>query len=262
LDSVILQDSLYEKAYLLRAVCFQKTGYVDKAILDFKLAMSNDPENQDILMFLANGYEEQMNWDSARHYFNLSFSLDSNLVKAQAGLLKANAEVGQWEEVKENISILEKKGYIGPKISYYKGLYSMSNADTLKAEKEFMEAIEMDSTYGPASYALALMWYKRADLDSSKVFLDLFIATQKQPEARAHLLRARIGLSKGDTLPALIDLNEVLHLDSVNVQAHVLRAPVKIYFGDSSGACEDLIMALSDSLFSDSTLYFHYNCAE
>jgi tetratricopeptide (TPR) repeat protein len=262
LDSVILQDSLHEKAFLMRGVCFQKTGFVDKAILDFKVANSNEPENPDILMFLALGYEEKMDWDTAGYYYRLSYSLDSNLIKAQAGLLKANSELKNWEEVEENASILEKRGYIGPKISYYKGLLYLSNQDTALAKIQFTDALKMDSTYGPASFALANLLYEKGEMDSARAFLDLFIATQKKAEGAAHLLRARVELLSGDTLHALIDLNEVIHLEPMSVQAYVLRAPVKVFFGDFTGACSDLNIALNDSIFADSTLYFYYNCNE
>ena len=93
-------------------------------------------------------------------------------------------------------------------------------------------------------------------------YFNRYIDAKWDENGEIHQKRAEVHLFKQDTLQALINLNEVIHLDPQNPHAHYMRSPVKIYYKDSLGACEDLKIAYQDSTINDSTLFFSYNCGK
>ena len=260
LDSVLILDSAHSKAYLMRGICLQQMEADSLALQDFYSAMKIEPENPEVIYFLAEAYQKRRIWDSVLKYYSLTASLDKNSIKSQRGILRAYGETERWEECQSILDNMETQGFQGPEIQFYKGVLAYRKGDSATAKKEWIMGLEMDKSYGPCGFWLGELYFSLEEYDSSLSSVSSVDPGTLESPSRFYLLKARNKLAKRDTLMALIDLNESLHMDPTNAEAYFFRAPVKAFFGDSSGACDDLNHSFSGQFSSDSSLYFLYNC--
>ncbi len=260
LDSVLILDSVHSKAYLMRGVCYQNLDKDSIALGDFNQAKNLEPEDPEVVYFLAEAYQKTYQWDSALKYYSLTASLDGGSIKSQRGILRSNGKMNKWNECAKTLDILENQGFRGPEMQYYRGMISLKSSDTASAKRAFNSGWKMDKSYGPCGLSLGEIHYGSGNFDSSLIALSEVNQNSLEDPSRYHLLKAKNHLGKGDTLMALIGLNESIHLDPDQGEAYYYRAPVKIYFQDSAGACDDINNAFLGEFSSDSSLFFLYNC--
>ncbi len=263
LDSVIERDSTNINAYLMKGVCYEKTGSPELALWNYRLGYLLDTANMDALDFLAKGHFQMNNLDSSLIFYKKASEIDPNGVVPRAGILKVSAEMEDWGRVKNSVAWLQTKGYRNAELSFYKGKVSLQlDQDTNSALTDFSSSLAMDSSFGPSLREFGIIMLDRNQMDSSMYYFNRYIDAKWDENGEIHQKRAEVHLLKQDTLQALINLNEVIHLDPQNSHAHYMRSPVKIYYKDSLGACEDLKIAYRDSTINDSTLFFSYNCGK
>lgn len=82
----IEKDSLYHRAYFRRALCYEKKGYVNKAIKDVSIGLSFESTNLNALFLRSGLYAQAETFDLAIADLNAIIQLDKNRENSVLGL--------------------------------------------------------------------------------------------------------------------------------------------------------------------------------
>lgn len=241
-SKAIALDSVYIKAYTLRAVCNEKAGRKAEAIADFYTAIRLNPKDKTLYFHAGNLLADNDKLPEADQMFRKALEMDGTYAEAIA------AEIKVLHKLKDfSFGINVTQYGINSKISavnyYNHGVMHDSLNHTPEAEKYYKYAKDEDSKFMPAYIALALTEVKLNKPDEALGYVETVLA--KNPNnIEALYARSVVHAAKKNLQSALNDITKVVLSDTSNNRALKQRAYYYELMGQPHNAIADYSQAL------------------
>jgi tetratricopeptide (TPR) repeat protein len=200
-ETQVVQSNIDNTDYYSRGVANANSGMHDAAILDFKKAITLNPENSEA-------------------YYNLgrSFEIKGDYEDAMPNFLKA-AELNPAKNEEIQARLLDQKyasAFSARGLSYY------NKNDLDLAISEYDLAIRLNQEYGPAYNGRGNVYYRKSDYD--RAIEDYSHAMQYNPQNTVYIINRGAAYSrKREYDHAIVDFDAAIVIDSKNIRAYTER---------------------------------------
>lgn len=234
-------DPKYEKAYVSRALCYEKLNKKAEAVEDYRKAILFSPKEKEYYYHAGRLLSISENYKEADQMFRKALERDKGYV----------------EVINEEIKVIHKtKDYNYGLLVTQMGLDEKKNAltyfnhavmlDSLKnyveAEKEYKNSKYYDSKFIPAYVGLALVQVKLNKMNDAMTTCETAL-TKNANSVDIFEARSYVYASKNDYQNALTDISKVL-VSKQNAALYKARAGFYTKLGQSQNAANDYTQAL------------------
>jgi tetratricopeptide (TPR) repeat protein len=246
-NQAIELDASYTNAYFERGKTFNLINKEDEALADFEKVIELDPKLTDAYFNAAKIYYDKEVYDKALSLLNEATLLDRKFLNAIQLKIYTLIKLEDYEN-----AVVECNKALGLSSTfiyhYAHGVASDSLGNYSIAEQDYSKAINLQTGFAKAYYALAKVHLKLNKLDDAIQIANK--AVEKFPEETdAYLTRSIVFHQRSDYPSAINDLSKVVVLEPENEDVLVQRGIYYQEFSQHQNAINDFtkVLALNET---------------
>ncbi len=203
---------------------YYQDGDYEKAVSEFKRAVSLNPESADAYTYMGNSYIKLDKYDEAIAAYKKPVILDQSSTEAKKNLGNAYMEAERYDEAEDVFKQMAKQESTSPYAHNSLGYLYMKTGRNDEAVLEFQKVINISPYDGNGYYGLGLAYNNQGKYaEAVKQFQEAIRLKEDFAFAYADLGYAYIGLDQKDKAQEQIDILYDMNTDKSNALAAELE---------------------------------------